>query len=185
MAIGVVHRELLDPAGMSALRDVLIGRFGWFFHTTRKSALLSIRSEGLRPIAPDGYFLADLPNVVREVIGDGAERVVCLSPQGSLRMNVDKSSALDPDAPEMAHLAMRATDLPTRVGLDWSYPYSWNLVETIRVDNPEMDSSAVAVEVAQRSGSVVSYDVIPAHQLLICPPDGDINDPATWIPLVE
>jgi hypothetical protein len=100
-------------------------------------------------------------------------------------MNVDKSSVLDPDAHEMAHLAMRATDLPTRVGLDWSYPYNWDLAETIRVDNPEMDSSAVAVEVARRSGSVVSYDVIPAYQLLICPPDGDINDPATWIPLVE
>jgi hypothetical protein len=153
-----VHRELLDPAGMSALRDALIGRFGWFFHTTRKSALPSIRSEGLRPIMPDGYFLADLPNVIRETIGDGAKRVVCLSPQGSLQMNVDKSSVLDPDAPEMAHLAMRATDLPTRVGLDWSYPYNWNLAETIRVDN--LDSSAVAVEVARRSGSVVSYDVI-------------------------
>jgi hypothetical protein len=162
----MLHRELLDPAGMSALRDALIGRFGWFFHTVRKSALLSIRSEGLRPIMPNGYFLAGLPNVVRVVIGDGAERVVCLSPQGSLHMNVDKSSVLDPDAPEMAHLAMRATDLPTRVGLDWSYPHNRNLAETIRVDNPEMDSSAVAVEVARRSGSVVSYDVIP-KQLVV------------------
>jgi hypothetical protein len=104
----MVHHELLDPTGMLAMRDALISRFEWFFHTTRKSALPSIRSAGLRPIMPDGYFLADLPDVVREAIGDRAERVVCLSPQGSLHMNVDRSSALDQDAPELARLAMRA-----------------------------------------------------------------------------
>jgi hypothetical protein len=46
-----------------------------------------------------------------------------------------------------------------------------------------MDSSVVAVDVARRSGSIVSYDVIPAQALLICPPGGDVSDPSTWIPL--
>jgi hypothetical protein len=168
---------------MLAMRDALISRFDWFVHTTKNSALPSIRREGLRPTMPDGYFLRDLPDVVREAIGQGAERVVCLWPQGALPMNVDKAAPLDPDPPEMVRLALRATDLCRRVGLDWSYPYSWGLAEQIRADSPNMDSSAVAVDVARRSGSIVSYDVIPAQALLICPPGGDVSDPSKWIPL--
>jgi hypothetical protein len=69
---------------MLPMRDALIRRFDWFVHTTKNAALPSIRSEGLRPTMPDGYFLRDLPDVVREAIGQGAERVVVpLARQGA------------------------------------------------------------------------------------------------------
>jgi hypothetical protein len=174
------HREMLSPEGMRSAREALIARYQWLTHDSPVSAFEPIRRGGLLPSRPDGYF-GPVPTLVGDLLGPGAERIVCLWPLGCAVFR----SRVSRDAP-LFRLALNGADLPPRIGLDWSFPESWALRGITKETHPKSPAADVFTYVVNGTGSVVSYDRIPPSALRVCPRGTPLNsDPSTWPLLVN
>jgi hypothetical protein len=157
---------------MSGVRDALISRYDWFVHITPLGNLPSIRGDGLTPKSD-----ASPPPEVAKLLGETSRTILCLHPLGA------KLKPLGTQSPPFASLAVRASDLPERMGLDWSY--SWPLVEGRMELYSCMPMREFVQRIADEFGSVVSYDAIASARLRVCGQGNSLNDPSNWPMLDE
>lgn len=166
-----IHERLLCDAGMRSARQALIDRYKWFYHTTEKRLFEQIQREGLTRKEP----FAEFPEIVRNKLGSSARCVVCLWPPETREMRISKQ-------PPWIRVAISASDLPSRIGLDWSYRDWWNRAPEFA---SAMDLTDVFLKVVREAGSVVSYEHIPASCLRVCPANAPNSDPSDWPLLPE
>jgi hypothetical protein len=172
-----IYEELLSPAGMASARNAVINAYRgrWFFHKSPERNFASIKALGLQPHYPGGV----VPDLVRRRLGCRAPLIVCLWPQSSLAMNLDKGD----EGKDFVCLAISVTDLPFQIGLDWSH-LTWAMAGTRKTGNPNWDTNKVFLNVVDGTGSIVSYDAISASQLRICSINNSRTDPVQW-PLIS
>ncbi|MCG7391970.1 hypothetical protein MHY87_03520 [Microvirga sp. ACRRW] len=169
-----LHKHLLTQSGMAAARSALVCRIPWLLHVTPLEAVDGIRRAGLMPMNPGGV----VPGIVRDAIGAGAEKILCLRPSISKDIVIGKE-------PPFLKLAIPSIALPDRIGLDWSFPESWRLAESLYESNAISDPYSILVEVAVNLGSVVAYDSIPSGSIRVCPKSAPNSNLADWPPLDE
>jgi hypothetical protein len=167
-----IYDELLAPEGMVSARAILVGKYPWFFHTARLRNFSSIQASGLEPRRPDGY-IGDPPHQVVHRIRHRADHILCLWPVGATDVHITSDEPL-------FQVALDSSALPVRLGLDWSFPYNWNLATIVKNDFPHWETAQVFANVAHRSGSVATYDAVPAANLLVRPNGAEGWDPTGW-----
>jgi hypothetical protein len=156
---------LLTHEGMGFFRKAIIEHYSWLIHETGWDTVNGIRRNGLQPKNPDPN--RPIPN---EVLG---EQVVCLNPVGSLPARSSKSGKL-------FYVGLRATDLPQRLGLDWSFPESWNLRKLTEAQIENFGTDGAVLYTVDGTGSIVSYDPVHASLLRVCTVGKHGNFPCTW-----
>lgn len=130
---------------MTAVRSLLVDRHSWFFHVSATKSFEQIKCEGIKPHNPG----CAAPDVVRGLLGDSADKIVCLTPQGT----VYETTSCQP----RFRMAVAREDLPPNIGLDWSYDTVWALPAIILKDEPEKSKEEIFYDIVRRRGSVVSY----------------------------
>ena len=169
------HAELLR--GMITFHAALTDRFKWFIHETPYMNLSSIQSKGLLPMRD-----ALPPAEVASYFESSAVPILCLHPHGSKLIPRGAANGLVVPIgglePKRLKLAVSSRDLPTRVGLDWSY--AWELQEA-RVQGAEQgDLDFLGCEVADEFGSIISYDPISPSLLRVCTAKTEFFYPEQW-----
>jgi hypothetical protein len=149
-------------------RTTIIDHYLWLTHEARFSCLAEIRQDGIQPRNP-GYAV---PTLVMETVGP-VEGIVCLNPVGS-------RSAKSTSSGHIFRLAIRSSDLPARISLDWSYPESWDLRNITERQIAEMGKDGSVLYVIDDTGSVGSYDPISSSVLRVCPRGKHGQFPSTW-----
>lgn len=159
----------LSPEGMEQARRELCKTFPFFLHGTPLKNVPLIRDGGLRPTNPGSRP----PNVVQRRITDGADQVLCLRPFRTQKILLGKN-------PPLIKFAISSEDLPTRIGLDWSYDGCWSLAPIIHESDTHKLPEVIFTEVAQRRGSIVSYDRIDSSVLRVCPQEAPDSHISSW-----
>lgn len=152
------YRDLLHPEQMQAVRDRLT-KVSWFTHySSVPASFKKIQMEGLRPCYPGGTT----PDEVLEAMGDAGRQILCLYPVGASIVQLVPSQPQRP----LFLVAVRGNDLPAKVGLDWSYDYSWNLGKTLHSESV-LTKDEIVFDVARRSGSIACYSGIDPGNLRV------------------
>lgn len=167
-SLSAIHRELMTLDGMAHARTAIVKEHPWFLHASRLRHFESVKQLGILPRNP--YIDDD----ARDDVPSDPRRVICLRPIFS---EVDTTPKRDHD---LFVLAVRNTDLPARIGIDWSFPSCGELVDILKAERPERDSADIFAEVVRRRGSVVSYDPIPLEMLRVRLKDSPPADPDKW-----
>lgn len=156
------------------LRRKIAAHFRWFCHLTPVENLPSIRGIGLKP-------QKDKPAdpVVMEFMGEDAASITCLTPLGAEKPPPPVRE------PPFVCLAVDHLSLPARIGVDWSYDYAWSLAEELRRIDSKAAIEDIFVSSLVRTGSLVTYDLIPAHSLRICLPTSMPINPSAWPMLTD
>lgn len=165
-----VHDALLTPKYRAAAREAAIRRFQWFVHDTPKSNFASIRRYGIKR-TDDGALYT--PVSVERLHGR-LPPTVCLAPGPNGWANAIAKAG------PFARFAIRSSKIPASVGLDWTYPYNWNLASVIADDTPHMSVSDVFAEVVSRTRVLVCYSPISAKWLRVLTNDASPDDPGRW-----
>ena len=163
-----LRNRLLTAEGMEFLRDTVSGHYRWFIHDARLCFMDDIRAQGLLPRRPDCAVPPEVLNAT-----DNAAGIVCLNPVGSQ----DNQS---PVRMPFFRLAIDASSLPRRLGLDWSYPESWSLRNINHGQIEQWGEDGAVLYVIQGTGSIVSYDTIPAACMKVCTVGKHGTFPSTW-----
>lgn len=161
-------QEYLSIDGMKSARSVLAEKFPWFLHVSTVDKFCSIRSNGLLPKNP-GSFPPENVSVPNQI--------VCLRPIGSHDTTPNRS---DP----RFLVALNKENLPSFIGLDWSYVGCWELANQIYVDDPKRHPDEIFSDVARRMGSIISYKEIPPTVLRVWVYGTNNNEPESW-PLIQ
>jgi hypothetical protein len=156
-------------------RNLLLENFAWFTHTTPAANLSSIRSHGLEPREPGSVYF---PNAL--VNSRYARAIVCLAPHPIAR----PWNALRHDPP-YTRLALASSDLPTDIGLDWSYQAPWNRAGDLADERPGDADASILVRASIEYGVFVSYRKLEASCLRVFAVGTDINAPGTWPRLAD
>jgi len=153
---------------MASARAALIHfyRGKWFFHKTRLCAFNDIQRLGLQPSNPG----KTAPDIVRKRLGCRGSLILCLRPDRSPRIVFNDPRII---------LGVAAADLPFQLGLDWSHD-TWRIAGIRKANNPSWDDAKVFVSAVASTGSVASYDAVPASQLRACPKSAPSSPPETW-----
>jgi hypothetical protein len=64
-------------------------------------------------------------------------------------------------------LTVPTANLSNRIGFDWSYDYAWSLAEILREKDQSAGCEQIFLDLIWRSGSVVTYDPVPAAFLRV------------------
>jgi hypothetical protein len=168
MASGI-YEELFR--NLRSSRDALADSYQWFTHDTPYDRLAKIRRDGLVP-----HLVSNCPPEVVDRFGECGRKIVYLHPIGA-ELRPQSSQC-----PPFFRLGLSGSDLPERVGLDWSY--DWTLARIIRDDFHDRSCYDIIREVARRRGSIAAYDRIPASKLRVWKV-GLPDDPAHWPQLAD
>ncbi|MCA0032640.1 hypothetical protein [Mesorhizobium sp. B263B2A] len=172
--LSATHIELLTPGGMARARTIVINSHSWFVHVSGLDRLAGLKASGIEPRNPG----ATIDAVIAAALGDGSGAIVCLRPIFAFNTRPNR------DYPQML-LSISNSDLPQRIGIDWSYPGSWNLVDVKQREAPEMRIDVIFAHVVQQSGSIASYDLIPAEVVRVWAKGTPENDPSKWPSLLQ
>jgi len=174
------HNNLLKD--MPGVRSALIDQYQWFIHTTPEENIKSISSTGLEARSDD-----IAPSEVQKMFNLKRVPILCLHPLGA---TICPKGACNnyilpigsPD-PKSVSLAVMGRNLPSRLGLDWSY--EWRLISN-RFKMYSQDSiTEFTLRIANEFGSIVSYDNIPSQNLRIFNKGNAPDNPDTWMPLTD
>jgi len=163
------HSELLTPIGMAHAREAVIARNSWFLHVSGEHCFNGLKQSGILPHNPGKAIETDLA----EAIGDNSGCIVCLRPIFTLDTTPKREH-------DQIVLAISNSDLPLRVGIDWSYDGCWGLVDVLAHEAPHSISSNIFSEVVRRTGCVVSYDPVPLDVIRVWTTGTPQIDPAKW-----
>ena len=169
MCASDINDELLSEAGLARVREVLTNSYSWFMHVSPINNFDKIQAAGLELKYPGGF-----QDVVAKRLGNEARNVICLRPFGSSFCREGSKQGVG------MLLAVSVVDLPERLGVDWSDGYGWALLKELRDSRPEADTADLALEAIQRSGTMISYDSIPACKLVVCPEARRQSHPYSW-----
>lgn len=165
------HAQLRSPEGM-ALARARLQQCGWFIHATKAEFIREISQQGLQPRRQSPAMGAHSDPIFGEL---NIEReILCLRPL---------KAVLKPGIEDRSYtLAVNATHLPARIGVDWSYDPCWvKLIEFAENCEP----AEALYKVGLKYGSIVTYDHIPAEHLRIWSEGAPNDDPAQWLKLCE
>jgi hypothetical protein len=163
-----LRNELITPAGMAFFRTTISNHYLWLMHEAPFDRINTIRREGLQPKLPGGR----VPDVVAGAI-DGFTGIVCLNPNLSRHAQSSYAGLI-------FRVAVRASDLPARVGLDWSYPHNWDLRNVSEQQIHALGKDGAVLYVVDDTGCVASYDAIPPEVLRVCTIGKHGLFPSTW-----
>lgn len=159
--------EIFAPS--SELRELFCERYGWVTHETGLCLLSEIRRTGLQPRQP-----CHLPAALAGNSLDNAA-IVCLKPWGSVAATGSSHGG------EKLTLAVKSSDLPRMLALDWSYEFQ--AVLTLW-QSCSQSKAEFCLAVVAEFGSVVALETIPVAALRVRT-KGSGSDPATWPTLIE
>ena len=173
--LSAANKELLTDAGMASARAAIANARRWFVHVTSYDSVSEITRVGLRPTNPGlaSGSPVEVDEDVAAAIGIGADEILCLMPMPSQDTRPKR------DIPQVA-MAVDGSDLPMRIGVDWSYGGCLTLVDVLVRESPTSPLPSIFVEVALRRGSIVSYDIIPATAVRVRTKGAPANDPSQW-----
>jgi hypothetical protein len=164
---------------MAAVHAALVSRYTWFIHASPDVYIEGIRNRGLLPSRD-----AERPQYI--VDAGIAEKLLCLYPLGASRQAPPAASTLVlplGQDPRFVTYAVMRTDLPPRVGIDWSFER--DKVERFLVNNPHLSVGDAALAVAHEYGSIVSYSEVSPNKLRVfCQGDPPTN-PLGWKMLTQ
>lgn len=163
------HQELLTSEGMARARDAIINRHSWFLHVSDHQRHDSLKQSGILPKNPGERLGLYVPPPA----GTPSGSIVCLRPI----FTFDTTPQRDHD---QIILAISNSDLPARVGIDWSYDGCWGLVDVLKEQGPGAHSSAIFAEVVRKTGCVASYDPVPLSAVRAWTVGTPRIDPAKW-----
>jgi hypothetical protein len=177
------HADLLN--NMVLLRAALIQRYKWFIHETPDVKIPDIREVGLRANRD-----AAAPAEVKEFFGANEVPILCLHPLGAKLCPPAAHATLEEpkigQRISFASLAVKACDLPQRLGLDWSY--AWNILETTILENTEIplpELVALAAQLVNEYGSVAAYDTIDPKKIRVLCRGQPPTNPRGWSMLTD
>jgi hypothetical protein len=159
--------EIFAPS--SELRELFCERYGWVTHETGLCFLGEIRRTGLMPRQPC------LPPAEFAGIGLNDLGIVCLKPWDS------RAATGSSHAGETLTLAVKSSDLPRMLALDWSYSPQ---IVLNRWKTSDLPKAVFSLKIIGEFGSVVALETLPASVLRVRT-KGSASDPATWPPLIE
>jgi len=166
--------ELLTVAGMASARTALTAKYEWFLHVKPVSQFNHVKEKGLEP---RNQGCTAEPEVLA-ARGAGGSNIVCLRPIGTFDTTPRRGNT-------MYMMALHRDDLPTTVGLDFSYSGTWTLPAIIKNDCPTATNDDIFCEVVRRRGSVITYEPIPKEALRVWTTGKPQNDPSQWPRLVD
>jgi len=167
MKMEELRSYMLTSKGRAFFRRTLLKHYVWFGHETSFNKIESIREIGIDlalPCRMPDYVMAALPD---------AKGIACLSPIGARYVGGSTT-------PPRFRLAVMASDLPKRLGFDWSYPQSRDLRNVSEKQITDFGRDGVILYVVDDTGSVASYDRISASVLRVCTYGKHGQFPSTW-----
>jgi len=171
-----LHEYFLTTRGMKAVRAELCSKYEWFLHASAADAFDSIKNSGLKLYHPGTDFSVDA-SAVKKHFGNEKIPVVALHPQGSC-------DALPNRGGMYFLMAVHRDNLPTTIGLDWSFGYYWGQPDEIKRREPKKTNKQIFCQVVQDSGVVVCYEPIPSAALRVWCKETLRENPASW-PLIS
>lgn len=161
-------------SNIPAVHAALVSRYTWFIHASPDVNIKAIRSYGLLPNRD-----AERPQYIVEAGITG--KLLCLYPLGAIQQPRPSASTLVLPLgrdPKFVTYAVMRTDLPPRVGIDWSFER--DKVERFLVNNPHLSVGDAALAIAHEYGSIVSYEEVSPNKLRVfCHGDPPTN-PLGW-----
>lgn len=168
------HIDLLTDL-MPEARRALANRFAWYSHVTWRCKEPDIRQSGLECRSPQE---ARARQEIVALLGERAHEIACLHPFGAKqKLYLDRGE-------NPLRLAVHKEDLPSELGLDWSYDGAFNLADILHDADPARDPAGIFVEVVDRWGSVACYQPVPNTALRVHVGDLPIDDPSDWPMLI-
>jgi hypothetical protein len=161
---------------MPEARRALANRFDWYSHVTWRCKEPDIRQSGLECRSP---LEARAPRLIVDILGERAHTIACLHPFGA-RLPLFPERGINP-----LRLAVHRDDLPSQIGLDWSYDTVFDLADVLHDENPQRDPVEIFVEVVDRRGSVACYEPIPVAALRYHVEGLPTDDPSEWPKLIN
>lgn len=171
-----IYNDFLSTEGLSRIRNALLREFEWFTHWTPCANIDAIRANELLPKRPHTLYT---PESVSTKF-DGKPPCTCLAPLEY----ADKWCGLSHHEGPFTLLVLPATDLPELIGLDWTYPISWNHAEVINSHSADRTLEQIFLSVVHNTWSFACYERIPAENLLLWNQQGDFRDQSNWVTLV-
>jgi hypothetical protein len=169
MTMDELRDELLTPPGMVFFRQTIADHYVWLTHEAPFECIdNTIRKDGIQPRKP----ARAVPSLVTDRIPN-YQSIVCLNPNKS-------QPAGSSHVGHVFRMGVRASDLPARVGLDWSYPDNWDMRHISAQQIHDFGKDGAILYVMDQTGSVASYDPIPASALRVCTRGKHGLYPSTW-----
>jgi hypothetical protein len=155
---------------MRAAHEAVAKTFKWFIHETSLRNLPSVREIGLQP-GPQVPAVDAADDVQAFSV---CRNIVCFHPLGSKL--IPKSS----HEPPLVRLVVSSSDLPARVGIDWSYALCWKKVRDLRKAAPNLSPGEIFVRVVGNCGSIACYEKVDASKLRVESNGTEEDNPGTW-----
>jgi hypothetical protein len=167
-----IHEWLLSPEGVTAVREAMREKHPWLVHNLPLSALSGVRERGLLRREPG---VLTTPNAILSRLGERPQ-LLCLAPPRSL----DPWANLQQHSGPFFKLGVASGDLHCTLGLDWSFPHSWNLAACVARDSPDVDRVQVFLRVVQQSNVVAYHGDVAPEFLRVWTKGRAIDRPGDW-----
>ena len=160
------------------VRAAIVCRFKTIIHVSRECHIDSIRIKGLEP-----RFIISPPIFIREYLSEKEVKILCLHPFGASFWPGMTGGALNDEKASQSKritFSFSSENLPDRIGIDWSY-YS---IPDYGVDWG-FNAEDVTVKIADRRGSIVSYDPVLPQFLRVFVNGASPANPDSWPSLLS
>lgn len=167
-----IHRWLHSADGARAAREALSISYPWLVHNTPLSALAGVAARGLVRHEP-GVLMT--PAAIVDRFGNRPP-MLCFAPP----LSPDPWHNLQQHNGPFMKLGVAVQDLQGAFGLDWSFPYNWNLAAVIERDRPNANQPSIFLDVVRRTNVVAYHDDIQPEVLRVWTKDHPIDRPSDW-----
>lgn len=171
---GEVYEYLLSDDGMGALRERIILENEWFFHETENINLQSIQNSVLEP-RPRTDTIYPPPCKTKSLTA--TTPILCFCPISS---PISWKGVVG-NGPTTT-LALNKINVPTNIGLDFTFPQHWNTVQQYMSTIKGANQIDAAVHAIYKCGVIVFYTSLQPETLRV--QVEDTKNPQEW-PLLK
>ena len=178
MDANLALQELFSTRGMRAIRDNISSFDTLVIHRTNINYFNCIRDFGLLPRYIEFGTFCD--ERIKQLVP--GRDIICFRPELS---NL-KPQGSSPYGSTLFDIAIKTSDLPDMLGMDWSYDgqFEFFLNRIYSADKFD-DMIAIACNIIRDLGSFVSYARVDPDKLMVQLRTSDPISPIEWAPIVS